>query len=261
MDKQHSGFTIYPAIDLRGGNVVRLYQGDLEQETIFGNDPAGMAGRWLDQGAQWLHVVNLDGAFGQPEQINKKALNDILKAARKYRKNRKYSSASSQHPPANIQFGGGLRSLEDCQAALDAGVSRIILGTLAIEAPDKMEQALQRWGPERVCLAIDSRDGQVQVRGWLKETAVSANELARWFASLGGRTIIHTDITRDGSKSGMNLQATQELAMNTGLSVIASGGVASLVDVRAVKAAGLSGIIIGRALYDGAIQLKEALEC
>jgi phosphoribosylformimino-5-aminoimidazole carboxamide ribotide isomerase len=151
--------------------------------------------------------------------------------------------------------------LEDCQAALDAGVSRIILGTLAIEAPDTMEEALHRWGPERVCLAIDSRDGQVQVRGWLKETAVSPNALAQWYAGRGGRTIIHTDIARDGSKSGLNLEATQELAVNSGLSVIASGGVASLADVQAVKAAGLSGIIIGRALYDGAILLKEALEC
>ena len=160
-----------------------------------------------------------------------------------------------------IQFGGGLRSLEDCQAALDLGVSRLILGTLAIEAPDIMDQALQRWGPERICLAIDARGGQVQVRGWLKDTAIGANKLANWFAGLGGQTIIHTDIARDGSGSGLNLRATQELAANTGLSVIASGGVASLNDVRAVKTVGLSGIIIGRALYDGTIQLKEALEC
>jgi phosphoribosylformimino-5-aminoimidazole carboxamide ribotide isomerase len=249
MDNEHSDFTIYPAIDLRAGKVVRLYQGNLERETIYGNDPAGMARHWLDQGARWLHVVNLDGAFDQPDQVNKNALKEIA------------TTASRQDPPARIQFGGGLRTLEDCQAALDSGVSRLILGTLAIETPDILHQALQSWRADRICLAIDARGGQVQVRGWLKETAISANELAQWFAGLGGQTIIHTDITRDGSKSGLNLIATQELAVNSGLSVIASGGVASLADVRAVKAAGLSGIIIGRALYDGSIELKEALEC
>ncbi len=137
-------FTIYPAIDLRKGKVVRLYQGNPDQERIYGSDPSEMAQRWIDQGASWLHVVNLDGAFGQPDQVNRKALEGILQVA-----------TSTSQPP-KIQFGGGLRSLADCEACLEMGIARVVLGTLAVEAPGEVIQALQRWGAERIGLAIDA---------------------------------------------------------------------------------------------------------
>jgi phosphoribosylformimino-5-aminoimidazole carboxamide ribotide isomerase len=261
MSNHPSPFAIYPAIDLHHGKVVRLFQGDLKHETLYGENPAGTAQHWLEQGAQWLHVINLDGAFGQPDQINKAALEEILNVAFRWK------------PPARVQFGGGLRSIKDCQAALDTGVARIILGTLAVEKPAILRQALETWGAERVCLAIDAREGQVQVRGWLQNSAVSAIELASRFIEMGGRILIHTDIARDGSGQGLNLEASQELARllknfqqqrfpgEPAISLIASGGLATLSDIQAVKAAGLSGVIIGRALYQGAIMLKDALAC
>ena len=234
-------FTIYPAIDLRGGKVVRLQEGDLARMTAYSDDPSEMARRWLDAGARWLHVVNLDGAFGESEDVNRSALEAILKL------------------DARVQFGGGLRSLEAIAYAFDLGVNRVVLGTIAIEQPDVVANALTRFGAERIAVGIDARDGLVRVRGWKDNSGVSALDLALQMRSMGLRTVIFTDISRDGLGSGLNIAASLKLAEASGLDVIASGGVKVMGDVIAARDAGLSGVIIGRALYEGTIDLREAL--
>ena len=234
-------FTIYPAIDLRGGKVVRLQEGDPARMTVYSDDPFEMAQRWLDVGALWLHVVNLDGAFGESEDVNRSALEAILKL------------------DARVQFGGGLRSLEAIAYAFDLGVNRVVLGTIAIEQPDVVANALTRFGAERIAVGIDARDGLVRVRGWKDNSGVSALDLALQMRSMGLRTVIFTDISRDGLGSGLNIAASLKLAEASGLDVIASGGVKVMGDVIAARDAGLSGVIIGRALYEGTIDLREAL--
>jgi len=233
---------IYPAIDLRRGRVVRLRQGDPDQETKYANDPLSVARRWQEAGATWCHVVNLDGAFGERSQENQAALECVLTTG------------------LRIQFGGGLRSLESIHQALDLGVSRVVLGTAAVKNPGLIETALEAFGPERVAVGIDARQGEVRTHGWKEIAAVTGMELARQWADEGGRWIIFTDIARDGMGSGLNLEATVQLAQTTGLNVIASGGVASLEDVRRAYQAGLSGVIIGRALYEGQVTLEDALQ-
>lgn len=240
-------FTIYPAIDLRRGLVVRLKEGDPERQTTYPVDPRAAAQRWLAAGAQWLHVVNLDGAFGESESPNLAALGSIARAA--------------DLLGARVQFGGGLRSLVEIQQALAAGASRVILGTAAVETPELITQALDRWGPAAICIGIDARDGFVKVRGWQSGSRVSALQLASQMAGLGIETVIYTNIARDGLGRGVDVPATQTLAKLSGLAVIASGGVAGLADIRAVRQAGLPGVIIGRALYEGQIELQEALAC
>lgn len=232
---------IYPAIDLRGGRVVRLKQGDPARLTTYSDDPVETARRWLEAGAAWLHVVNLDGAFGESEDVNLSALEAILRLG------------------ANVQFGGGMRSLDAVARALDLGVSRVVLGTIAIENPDVVAEALTRFGAEKIAVGIDALDGLVRTRGWQASSGLPALDLALRIRTLGLRTVIFTDIRRDGLGGGLNLAATKELADASGLDVIASGGVHTLSDVRAVKEAGLAGVIIGRALYDGTIELGEAL--
>ena len=234
-------FTIYPAIDLRGGKVVRLQEGDPARMTAYSDDPFEMAQRWLDVGALWLHVVNLDGAFSESEAVNRSALEAILKLG------------------ARLQFGGGLRSLEAIAHAFDLGVNRVVLGTIAIGQPDVVANALTRFGAERIAVGIDARDGLVSVRGWKDNSGVSALDLALQMRSMGLRTVIFTDIGRDGLGSGLNIAASLKLAEASGLDVIASGGVKVMGDVIAARDAGLSGVIIGRALYEGTIDLREAL--
>jgi phosphoribosylformimino-5-aminoimidazole carboxamide ribotide isomerase len=238
MDAEQS-FIIFPAIDLRGGEVVRLKEGDPKRQTNYSTDPAGTAQRWIAAGAAWLHVVNLDGAFGESVSANLLALRAILgKAAR---------------AGIPVQFGGGMRSLEEIAAALDAGVSRAILGTVAVEQPHILEQALARWGADKLAVSLDARDGRVQVRGWQSDTPLQAIDAAKDFQRKGLRWLVFTDIARDGLQTGLNLPATVALAQASGLSVIASGGVSRLEDVRAAEQAGLAGAIVGRALYEGAI--------
>lgn len=232
-------FIVFPAIDLRQGQVVRLKEGDPSRQTRYSSDPAQVAERWLQAGASWLHVINLDGAFEQPDARNRQALAAILKTAKKYQ--------------ARVQFGGGLRSLEAVAAAFDLGVDRAILGTLVIEQPDLLPQALVRWGAERIAVSLDAREGQVHARGWQQATGRSALSLAAAFQQAGLRWLIFTDIARDGLQTGLNLAATVELARATGLKVIASGGVASLEDIHNARQAGLAGVITGRALYEAAI--------
>ena len=242
-------FTVYPAIDLRAGKVVRLLRGDPAFQTTYGNDPAEIAHRWLASGASWIHVINLDGAFGEKGTQNSAALKEIVNAA--------ISSA----PIAQVQFGGGLRSLEDIDQALSAGISRVILGTIAIENPDLLEKALHLYGNDCVALAIDAKNNQVAVHGWTKQTKTDPISLGKRFYNLGLRTAIFTNIIRDGSGEGVDFTTTKRVAAATGLSMIASGGVASLEDILQVRKAGLSGVIIGRALYEGTIDLEEALTC
>jgi phosphoribosylformimino-5-aminoimidazole carboxamide ribotide isomerase len=235
-------FTIYPAIDLRGGKVVRLKEGDPARMTSYSDDPAEAAQRWLAAGAQWLHVVNLDGAFGESDDANRNALTEILKLG------------------ARVQFGGGMRSLDTIAAAVRLGVSRVILGTIAIEQPEIVKDALKLFGAEQIAVGIDARDGLVRTRGWRGDSGISANELALHMRTLGLATVIFTDIRRDGLGSGLNIPSTRELAELSGLDVIASGGVHTLEDVIAAKDAGLAGCIIGRALYDGTVDLEKALQ-
>lgn len=236
-------FTVFPAIDLRRGKVVRLAQGDPEQQTVYGQDPARVALRWLEAGADWIHVVDLDGAFGDPGQANRKALAAILKTN------------------ARVQFGGGLRSLDHAERALSSGVRRLILGTRAAESPELVQEAIARFGSDRVGVGIDVREGHVQVRGWTQDSGLNSRELAKQLYDVGARTVVHTDITRDGMGRGLNVRASRELSEAIGLRVIASGGVVSLDDVRRARQAGLRGVIIGRALYEGQISLQEALQC
>jgi phosphoribosylformimino-5-aminoimidazole carboxamide ribotide isomerase len=235
-------FAIYPAIDLRGGKVVRLKEGDPARMTSYSDDPVDVASRWLGMGAEWLHVVNLDGAFGEYDWANRQALQAILELG------------------AQVQFGGGLRSLEAIDAALSLGVNRVVLGTLAIEEPDVIAAALKTFGSEKIAVGIDARDGKVSVHGWKNDSGISAIDLARQMRALGLRTVIFTDIRRDGLGSGLNIDSTRALAEASGLDVIASGGVHSMEDVNAARSANLAGVIIGRALYEGTIDLKETLK-
>jgi phosphoribosylformimino-5-aminoimidazole carboxamide ribotide isomerase len=231
---------VYPAIDIRNGRVVRLLYGDPNQETVYGDDPVAMAERWKAAGAQWLHVVNLDGTLGEAAL----AL-DALRAM------------VAVGPP--VQFGGGLRSMDDAQRALDAGAARVILGTLIVEEPDLARAAVERFGADKIVVALDAKGDQVATRGWQEVSVWTPVDLGKRFAAMGARHALFTDVSRDGDLSGVNVEATATLARDTGLSVIASGGVASLDDIRRLRATGeIAGVIIGKALYSGAFTLDEA---
>lgn len=237
-------FDIYPAIDLRHGRVVRLQLGDPERQTVFSDDPLEIATRWIDAGARWLHVVNLDGAFAERSRENWSVLEQFGRL------------------PVRIQFGGGLRTAAEVEVALSKGVSRVVLGTAALENPELVSILLQEFGSTRIAIGIDARDGFVRIRGWQAQTQATPLEVARSMALLGVRTIIYTDISRDGILSGVNVTATTELAGQTGLEVIASGGVSSLDDLallRSQAGSGIGGVIIGRALYEGQVDLSAAL--
>lgn len=237
-------FTIYPAIDLRNGRVVRLQYGDPDKETVFGADPTAIGQRWVEAGAVWLHVVNLDGAFDEAGAANWLALSSLTRLG------------------AQVQFGGGIRALADVERALAAGVARVVLGTAAIEQPDLVRTAVAQFGAANIAVGIDARDGRVKTRGWVQDTAVSPVQLAQQMKQLGVTTIIYTDISRDGVLTGVNAAATADLAQATGLQVIASGGVAGLDDVlrcHALAAQGVAGVIVGRALYDGRVDLAQMM--
>lgn len=238
-------FTIFPAIDLRNGRVVRLERGDPDKETVFGTDPVKMAQKWLDAGAKWLHVVNLDGAFDEAGAANWAALPSICALE------------------AKVQFGGGIRTLADIDRALKAGVKRVILGTAAIENPDLVSQAIDKYGKNKIVVGIDAHNGRVKTRGWLRDTAVNPVTLGKEMKQRGVKTIVYTDIGRDGLLSGVDVTATAQLSRVTGLQVIASGGVAALEDIRRCHAQaehGLVGVITGRAIYDGRVDLEEAFK-
>jgi phosphoribosylformimino-5-aminoimidazole carboxamide ribotide isomerase len=239
-----SEFVVYPAIDLRGGKVVRLQQGDPGRQTTFGDDPVAVAGHWVAAGATWLHVVNLDGAF-DPERGNENW--ELLP---------RLATVG-----ARVQFGGGIRTLDDIARALDLGAARVILGTVAVEQPELLSAAVARFGDEALVVAIDARCGLVRTHGWQQESEVAALSVARSARVQGISLALHTDIGRDGVLSGVNAAASAALAQRSGLPVIASGGVASLEDIRlaASYAPLVAGVITGRALYEGKFALEEAL--
>ncbi len=233
---------LYPAIDLKDGNCVRLYKGEMSQATVFSDDPAAQARAFQDAGCEWLHLVDLNGAFaGAP--VNGEAVEAILSAI---------------SVPA--QLGGGIRDMATIERWLDKGLARVILGTVAVENPDLVCEAARRF-PGAVAVGIDARGGRVATKGWAEETDVEVTDLARRFEDAGVAAIIYTDIDRDGAMQGPNVAATAALARVVSIPVIASGGVSSLDDLIALRDCGapLNGAISGRALYDGAIDLGEAL--
>lgn len=237
--------SIIPAIDLRDGRCVRLVQGRKENATVYDGDPVEIALGYQAHGAQIIHLVDLDGAFSDPNSRNRLVLREIISNIR-----------------IPVQFGGGLRSLDDIAQVIELGVSRVVIGTIAVEAPKSLDQALRWFGANRIAVGIDARDGQVLTRGWEREGQISAVELAKDVAAVGIERIIYTDVARDGMLTGVNVEQTSAIARESGLKVTASGGVSSLTDVTRLTAASESGIdsvIIGKALYEGRFTLEEAL--
>ncbi len=232
---------LYPAIDLKDGQCVRLLKGEMDAATVFNDDPAAQAKAFQDAGAEWVHLVDLNGAFaGEP--VNGGAVDAILKAL-----------------VVPAQLGGGIRDMKTIETWLSKGLARVILGTVAVEDPDLVREAAKAF-PGQVAVGLDAREGRVATRGWAEETDVMVTDLARKFEDAGIAAIIYTDINRDGAMAGPNIPATEALARAVDVPVIASGGVSSMDDLSALKETGvISGAISGRALYDGAIDLKEAL--
>ncbi len=236
-------FKLYPAIDLKAGQCVRLIQGDMEQATVFSNSPATQAKAFEDMGFEFLHVVDLDGAFaGQSE--NHQSVGEILKTV-----------------SMPVQLGGGIRKHEQVEAWLDAGISRLILGTIAVRDPDFVKECAKAY-PGKIAVGIDARDGMVAVEGWAEVSDLDALDLASAFEDSGVAAIIVTDIGRDGLKTGVNVELTANMANRVTIPVIASGGVRSLEDITNLRNSGapVSGTILGRALYDGDIEPRAALE-
>lgn len=234
---------ILPAIDLLGGKCVRLYQGDYNQSQVYHEDPVAVAQQWQAQGASRLHLVDLDGAkTGEP--VNLTAIAAIVQALE-----------------IPVQVGGGLRHRDQVKQLLDLGVGRVILGTIAVENPDLVGQLCAEF-PGQIVVGIDARNGKVATRGWLETSTVDAGELAKRMETLGAAAIIYTDIHRDGTMTGPNIEALRELALSLTLPVIASGGVSKLRDLLSLlslESHGVNGVIIGKALYTGDIQLEEAI--
>lgn len=234
---------IYPAIDIRGGRCVRLTEGRFDAETVFADDPTEMALKWAGLGAEFLHLVDLDGALAG-EGKNVPVIERIL-----------------QSVSIPVQLGGGIRNLETIEKLLSLGVTRLILGSAAVKNPALVEEACKKY-PGHIAVGIDAKNGEVAIEGWGKGSGVAATELAKKMAAYGVETIIYTDISRDGMLSGVNVEATAALARACGVPIIASGGVASIEDIRRVKAVeadGVQGCIIGKAIYTGAVDLQEAL--
>ena len=234
---------IYPAIDIRGGRCVRLTEGRFDAETVFADDPAQLALKWAGLGAEFLHLVDLDGALAG-EGKNVPVIERILKSVN-----------------IPVQLGGGIRNLATIEKLLDLGVTRLILGSAAVKNPELVQEACKKY-PGHIAVGIDAKNGEVAIEGWGQGSGVAATELAKKMASFGVETIIYTDISRDGMLSGVNVESTAALARACGVPIIASGGVASLDDIRRVKAVegdGVQGCIIGKAIYTGAVDLKEAL--
>jgi phosphoribosylformimino-5-aminoimidazole carboxamide ribotide isomerase len=234
---------VYPAIDLRGGRCVRLREGDFARETIYGDDPPAMARQWEAAGAEWLHVVDLDGArAGSPVQLALVAA--ICRAV-----------------SIPVQVGGGLRDRAAVERVLAAGAARAIVGTVAVRAPLECE-AICRAHPGRIAVGLDARNGRLRTTGWLEESEVDALQVAPRVAAMGATAIVYTDIARDGTEAGPDLDGTRAVARAAGIPVIASGGVGRLDDVRRIAALapdGVAGAIVGRALYTGAVRLEDAL--
>ncbi|MBF0251642.1 MAG: 1-(5-phosphoribosyl)-5-[(5-phosphoribosylamino)methylideneamino]imidazole-4-carboxamide isomerase [Alphaproteobacteria bacterium] len=234
----------FPAIDLKDGKCVRLLRGEMDKATVFNNDPGNQAAQFVHEGCEWIHVVDLNGAFeGRP--VNADAVDAILDEVR-----------------VPIELGGGIRDMETIRFWLDKGVRRVILGTVALRDPDLVKRACEKF-PGRIAVGVDAKDGLVAVEGWAEVSDITAIELAKKFEDAGVAAIIFTDIARDGLMKGPNIESTLELARAISTPVIASGGVSSMDDLRALKAKGgdiLEGVISGRAVYDGHIEVREAVD-
>lgn len=235
---------IFPAIDIRGGKCVRLLKGDFARETVFSDDPAAMARKWQQQGAQFLHLVDLDGALAGKSE-NLATVRAILSVV-----------------TIPVELGGGIRTMANIDEVLALGVRRIILGSVAVHDPDLVKAACAKYG-NRVVVGIDAKDGIVAVDGWGVSGNVQVGTLAKAMAEAGVRTIIYTDIARDGTLEGVNVEATARLARESGVQIVASGGVKSVEDIRALKAYekdGIEGVIVGKSIYMGTLDLQEAIE-
>lgn len=232
---------IYPAIDLRGGKVVRLKEGDPNRQTVFSDDPLATAQAWIEQGAAWIHMVNLDGAFASANDNGR-----ILEGASKL--------------GAKVQFGGGLRGIGDIERAFEQGATRVVLGTIAVQQPEIVSEAVQRWGAERVCVALDARDGKIATHGWQQTADLTPVELGKQMVARGVRHALYTDVSRDGGLQGVNIEGTVTLGRETGLQVIASGGVSRIEEIEQLAQSKIvAGVVIGMALYEGKLRLEEAL--
>jgi len=235
---------IFPAIDIRGGKCVRLLKGDFNQETVFSDSPADMARKWQAQGAEYLHLVDLDGALAGSSQ-NLAAIEEILQAV-----------------DIPTELGGGIRSMEQIDKLLAMGITRVILGSVAVKNPDLVREACAKYG-ERIVVGIDAKDGIVAVEGWGESGNIGVVELAKKMKDAGVKTIIYTDISRDGTLSGVNVEATVKLAQESGVKIVASGGVKSLDDINALKkqeAVGIEGVIAGKSIYMGKLDLAAAIK-
>lgn len=234
---------IYPAIDLKDGQCVRLYKGDMNKDTVYNDDPAAQALEWARSGFAWVHVVDLDGAVnGAP--ANHSAVRNIIEAV-----------------DIPVQLGGGIRTMKQIESWLGEGVSRVILGTIAVRDPDLVKTACYEF-PGQIVVGIDARNGNVAVEGWVEESDMQATELAKIFEDVGVSTIIYTDIDRDGTGEGVNVVSTIALAQSTSIPIIASGGVGSLDDLKLVRDAeqyGVDGVVVGKALYDGRVTPADAI--
>jgi len=233
---------VLPAIDLRGGRCVRLTQGDYDRETVFDDDPAGVARRWVDAGARRLHVVDLDGAR-DGVRSNADAVTAILDAV-----------------DIPVQLGGGVRTEADAMQLVNLGVDRVIFGTAAIEAPEQVANAVKSVGEDHVIVGVDAKDGMVQTRGWLEQSTVSAAELAQQMVDIGVRRFIYTDTSRDGTLSHPNFTAVADLKQNLRYPIVIAGGISSIDDLVQLAELGAEGAITGMAIYSGAIDLKRAIE-
>ncbi len=232
---------VIPAIDLRGGRCVRLHQGDFDRETVFSDDPLAMAQRWQQEGGPRLHLVDLDGAAtGEPAHLA------IIAAI-----------VDSLNIP--VQVGGGIRSVDTARAWLDAGVDRVVIGTAAVRNPAMVAEVCRNHGAGRVVVSVDARDGMVALQGWKEASEVSVLELAGQMSELGVKRLLYTDIARDGMLTGPDLDTNASLAQQTGMAILASGGVSSVEDIRNLVPTGVEGVIVGRALYTGAVSLSAAL--
>lgn len=232
---------IYPAIDIKDGQCVRLFKGRFDDVTVYGNDPAQMAKKWERLGGEYIHVVDLDGAL-KGHGVNADAIRRICESV-----------------SVPVQTGGGIRTMEDIEAKLSCGIARVIIGTKAVSDAEFVKRAVDKYG-DRIVIGIDAKDGMVAVEGWEKTSDFGAVEFAKKMADIGVKTIVYTDIATDGTLAGPNVEAMREMAESVDMDVIASGGVGSIEHVKALVPCGVEGVITGKALYTGSIELAEAIK-